>query len=41
MKKRILAAFGALLFACSLPLTEAFAANTKQFSDVPPSKYFA
>ena len=41
MKKRILAAISALLFACSLPLTEASAANTKQFSDVPPSKYFA
>ena len=41
MKKRILAAFGALIFACSLPLTEASAASTKQFSDVPPSKYFA
>ncbi|MER2112950.1 MAG: hypothetical protein ABS960_09700 [Solibacillus isronensis] len=31
MKKRILAAFGALIFACSLPLTEASAASTKQF----------
>ena len=41
MKKRILAAFGALIFACSLPLTEASAASTKQFSDVPHSKYFA
>lgn len=41
MKKKILAAFGALIFACSLPLTEASAASTKQFSDVPASKYFA
>ncbi|WP_339171211.1 S-layer homology domain-containing protein [Solibacillus sp. FSL R5-0691] len=41
MKKRILAAFGAIIFACSLPLTEASAASTKQFSDVPASKYFA
>lgn len=41
MKKRLFAVLGALLLACSLSLSSTFAANTKQFSDVPPSKYFA
>ena len=41
MKKRLFAVFSVLLLACSLPLFSTFAASTKQFSDVPSSKYFA
>lgn len=41
MKKRLFAVFSVLLLACSLPLSSTFSASTKQFSDVPPSKYFA
>ncbi|MEK3766057.1 S-layer homology domain-containing protein [Solibacillus sp. FSL K6-4121] len=41
MKRKLFAAFSALMLACSLPLTATFAASTNQFSDVPPSKYFA
>lgn len=41
MKKILIAILSALLLACSLPLTGTLAATPKQFSDVPPSKYFA
>ncbi|NYF26062.1 S-layer homology domain-containing protein [Sporosarcina sp. JAI121] len=39
--KKFLIVVGALLLACSLPLSSTFAASTKQFSDVPSSKHFA
>lgn len=41
MKKILIAVLSVLLLACSLPLSGTFAASTKQFSDVPSSKYFA
>ncbi|MER2049452.1 S-layer homology domain-containing protein [Solibacillus sp. FSL W7-1472] len=42
MKKRLMTVFSVLILACSLPLSGTFAASsTKQFSDVPSSKYFA
>lgn len=41
MKKKLLILFGTLLLACNLPLSGTFAASTKQFSDVPPTKHFA
>src|SRR5690606_39034492 len=41
MRKRVTAMLTVLFLACSLSLAGTFAATTKQFSDVPPSKYFA
>jgi len=41
MKKKLLILISALLLVCSLPLSGAFAASTKQFSDVLSSKHFA
>lgn len=42
MKKILIAVLSVLLLACSLPVSGTFAASsTKQFSDVPSSKYFA
>ncbi|MEK5080772.1 S-layer homology domain-containing protein [Solibacillus sp. FSL W7-1436] len=40
MKKRLMAVI-VLMLVWSLPLSGTFAATTKQFSDVPPTKYFA
>ncbi|MEK5038049.1 S-layer homology domain-containing protein [Sporosarcina sp. FSL K6-3457] len=40
MKKKLLTTFGALVLACSLPLT-GNAAGKQRFSDVPPTKHFA
>lgn len=41
MRKRVTAMLTVLFLACSLSLAGTFAATTKQFSDVPSSKYFA
>ncbi|MFS0689994.1 S-layer homology domain-containing protein [Sporosarcina sp. 179-K 8C2 HS] len=41
MRKKLLMILGALLLACSLPLSGTFAAGTERFSDVPASKHFA
>ncbi|MER2263461.1 MAG: S-layer homology domain-containing protein [Psychrobacillus sp.] len=41
MKKILIAVLSVFMLACSLPLSGTFAARTNQFSDVPPSKYFA
>ncbi|GKV67280.1 hypothetical protein NCCP2331_34330 [Sporosarcina sp. NCCP-2331] len=40
MKNKIITLVGALLLACSLPLSSAAAAS-QPFSDVPPAKHFA
>lgn len=40
MKKKIMTALGALLLACSLPLSGT-AASKQLFKDVPPTKHFA
>lgn len=40
MKKRFITIFGALLLACSLPLS-GNAASKQLFEDVPPTKHFA
>lgn len=40
MKKKLLTTFGALVLACSLPLT-GNAAGKQRFSDVPTTKHFA
>ncbi|WP_162805767.1 S-layer homology domain-containing protein [Sporosarcina sp. PTS2304] len=40
MKKKLVLLFGALLLACSFPITNS-AAGKQLFSDVPPSKHFA
>ena len=41
MRKKLLMILGALLLACSLPLSGTFAESTVQFSDVPSSKHYA
>lgn len=41
MKKRLTTIFTVLFIACNLVLASTFAASTKQFSDVPSSKYYA
>ena len=40
MKRKIMTALGALLLACSLPLSGS-AADKQLFKDVPPTKHFA
>ncbi|MBO0603389.1 S-layer homology domain-containing protein [Sporosarcina sp. E16_3] len=40
MKRKIMTALGALLLACSLPLSSS-AADKQLFKDVPPTKHFA
>lgn len=41
MRKRFFTGLGALLIACSLPLSGASAEGTQRFSDVPSTKHFA
>ena len=41
MRKKLLMILGALLLACSLPLSGTFAESNERFTDVPSSKHYA